>query len=404
MGLRYGQGKYGSFRYGTSEAGFQFLVQISDSAGSLVKYINNEVKSLNWKYKRNGGCGKFQIVLKRSYNDLSKLTASSLREIYDFQIYITSALGGTSTRYYRGYITNIRPNLQDGEETIVTGVGYSERLNEIQIQDGTGAPKEYTATTISGAVNSIINDFITPNTPITAGTVDTFSTTVDSIKFNGSAYEALEKLASLVDAEWGVDRTRAVYFRAKSSTVGSRFRVGIDIGKMDDEFDYSDIVNRVYIEGGDVGGVPFRYVKSNQSSIDAFGLKEQRLSNSSVVDNTVATVFADSVLNKRETYLRNIRLRIPFNKSLIETNNPLDLVVIVHQPKLVTKKYGTFKYGAGNAGYSGETSFRIDSIEYDLKDVSLDTSIELNEGKPDITNDFELLNFQIEQQRQAAGI
>lgn len=404
MGLRFSQGKYGSFKYGPSEAGFQFLVQISDSAGTLVKYINNEVKELTWAYNRNGGCGKFQMVLKRSYGNLTYLTASNRKEIYDLQIFITSNFGGTSTRYYRGYITSIRPNLQDGEATTVSGGGYGQRLDEIQINDGTGAPKEYTNTTISGVVTSLLNDFITPNTPITAGTVDTFSTAVVSINFNGTAKEALDKLASLVDGEWGVDRTRALYFRRKSTTVGFRFKVGYDIGKIEDEFDYTEIVNRVYIEGGDVGGVPYRFVKSKPWSIATFGLKEKRISNSSVVDDTVAGVLADSVLNKQEMYMRNVRLDLPFNKSLIETNNPLDLVVIVDQPKLRGKKYSTFKYGAGNAGYSGETTYRIDSVDYQLKDVSIDTTIELNDGKPDITSDFELLEFELEQQRQAAGV
>lgn len=404
MGLRYGQGLYGNFRYGASSAGFQFLVQVADSSGALVKYINNEVKELNWIYNRNGGCGKFKMVLKRSFDDLSYLTSTYRREIYDLQIFITSGFGGTSTRYYRGYITNIRPNLQDGEETIVTGVGYGARLNEIQINDGTGAPEEYTGTTISGVVNSLINDFITPNTDITAGTVDTFSTTVTSIKFNGTAKEALDKLAEIVDAEWGVDRGREIYFRAKSSTVGNRFSIGKDIGNMEDEYDYSEIVNKVYIEGGDIDGVPYRYVKANQSSIDDFGLKEARFQNSAIVTDAVGEVYADSILRKYEMYTRNVRINLPFNLSLIEENNPLDLVVIIAQPKLRTKKYGTFMYGAGNGGYTDETKYRIDSIEYSLKDVSLDTTIELNEGKPSITNDFELLQFELEQQRQSSGV
>jgi len=43
-------------------------------------------------------------------------------------------------------------------------------------------------------------------------------------------------------------------------------------------------------------------------------------------------------------------------------------------------------------------------VEYELKDNSLFTSLELNEGKPDVTAQFELLEFQLEQQRQAQGV
>lgn len=404
MGLRYSQGKYGQFKYGLAEAGFQFKVQISDSTGALQTLLNNEVKELSWTYNRMGGCDKFRMLVKRQYTDFTNLTHRYRREFFDLQVWVTSAFGGTSTLYYRGFITNIRPNLKDGEETIVTGVGYAKRLDEIQINNGSGAPKTYTNTTISGVVTSLANDFITSNTPITAGTVDTFSTTVTSISFNGTAKEAFDKLASLVDAEWGVDSARQIYFRSKSTSVGWRFMVGKDIGRIEDELDYTEIVNRVYIEGGLIAGVPYRYTKSNAASIALFGLKEKRITNSSVIDSTVADVLATSILKKYESYVRNPSVELPFNKSKIETNNPLDLVVICDQPKLVSKKYATFKYGEGNLGYSDETKYRIESIEYELRDVSMLTTLNLNEGKPDLDNMFEALMFDIEQQRQSEGV
>lgn len=408
MALRYGQGKYGTFKYGLTESGFQFKCQISDPSGNVVLLINNEVKELSWGYDRIGGCQKFKMTLKRQYDDLSNLTATNHLAIYDFSIYITGGVGGTSTLFYRGYITSIRPNLRDGEETIVSGTGYASRLSEIQIHDGTGAPKEYTNSTISGVVTSIFNDFIDPYTPITVGTIDTFATAISSIKFNGTAEEAIAKLASFVDAEWGVDRNLELFFRAKSTSVAHRFFVGRDIGDMEDELDYSEIVNAVYIEGGDVNDVPFRLTKTSQWSIDAFGRKEKRVNNSSVVDETVATVLANSILDKYSTYQRNVRISLPFNKALIEAILPVGHVSIIHPVKTRTKKYGTFKYGTYASGngwrYCGENQYRINSIDYELKDSSLYTSIELNEGKPDVTAQFELLEFQLEQQRQSQGV
>lgn len=408
MALRYGQGKYGQFKYGTTETAFQFRCQVSDPSGNVVLLLNNEVKELSWNYGRVGGCKKFEMILKRQYTDLTNLTSTYRRSIYDFQIWITSGIGGSSTLYYRGYITSIRPNLKDNEETVVSGQGYGERLNELQVHDGTGAPKEYTGSTITGVVNSIFTDFIDTYTDITSGTIDTFDTDIASIKFNGTVTEALNKLASFVDAEWGVDRNLELYFVSKSEIAGKRYLVGKDIGSMEDEFDYSEIVNVVYVEGGDVNEVPYRFIKTSQWSIDAFGRKEKRVKNSSVVDNTVANVLADSILDRFNTYQRNVRLAIPFNKELVESSIPLGKVAIVHVPKQITKKYGQFKYGTKVGGngwtYSGEQLYKIASIEYELKDSSLFTSIELNEGKPDVTAQFELLEFQLEQQRQAQGV
>ncbi len=415
MGLRYGQGKYGTFKYGPAEQGFQFRCVVSDENGNVVLLINNQVKELSWAYKRVGGCGKFKMTLKRQYDDLTNLTAANRRAMYDLQIYITGGISGTSTLFYRGYITSIRPNLQDAEETVVSGIGYGERLSEIQVHDGTGAPKEYTGSTISGVVTSLFNDFIDDNTDITVGTIDTFSTAIDSIKFNGSVEEALNKLASFVDAEWGVDRNMELYFLQKSETIAHRFKIGLDIGSMEDELDYSEIVNVVYIEGGDIDDgtgtgdtVPFRYVATNDASIAHYGRKEKRISNSSVVDATVAAKLASSILERYQSYQRNTRISLPFNKDLLEETIPLGNIGIVNVPKQRTKKYSQFKYG-GRAGvdgwvYCGEPRYKIASISYELKDLSVSADVELNEGKPDVTAQFELLEFQLEQQRQAQGV
>lgn len=565
MGLRYSQGTYNLFKYGESDQGFQFKVQIADSSGTVKALLNNQIVSLDWGYRATGGCDKFKCVLKREFDDFENITASNWLDLYDFRVYITSAFGGTSTLFYRGYITNIRPSLEDQENIIINGEGYGNRLKEILMHDGTGAPKEYTSSTISGVVNSIITDFVASNTSITAGTVDTFSTEVTSIKFGDSVYDALSKLADIVGAEWGVDRALELYFRTPSATVGYRWFVGLDIGEMEDEIDYSEIVNSVIVEGGIVSSAPYRYLQTEDWSVTAFGLKQERFNNSSVIDATLAAKFASSILNKRANYVRNISLTLPFNKTLIESSNPLPLVAIKKATDQYTKKYGTFKYGAssskplnqisngnfedgtpptgwtlvgadavvarsttqvkigtyslaltragtdclayqtfhenfglpywngktvtagcwvwadtadvacivvddgggtggqasgfhsgdstwqwltvsttlypdsntsinlqvrtadktayfdgaivvegsecdafypggGNKKYSGELTHRLNSVEYSLKDVSLDTTVELNFGKPDIMNRFEELAFSLEQQRQSEGV
>lgn len=402
MGLRYGQGKYGQFRYGRAESGFQFLAQISTDAGVIQNLLNNQIVSLNWEFNRKGGCGKFSCELKRQYDDFISLTAENLKALYDFRIYITSTVGGSSTLWYRGYIRNIRPSLTDNERVIISGDGYSRLLEDLIMHDGEGGPKIYTGKTISEIVGSIIDDFVTPSSDITEGDIDTFSTFAESIKFNESVTDALDKLSDIVGAEWGVDKDRELYFNSPSTTTGYRYIVGKDIGQIDDEVSYEDLVNEVIIEGGDVNDVPYRFIKRNQSSVDLFGLHQKRYSNSSIVDQTVAEVFATSIMSRSHIYSRNIRLTLPLNKTLIESSTPLPLIAIHKNPKQITHKYGTFKYGEQK--YSGEQQHRIESIAYELKDLSVSTEIELNFGKPEINDRFKTLEFELDQQRQVQGV
>lgn len=375
MGLRYGQGKYGLFKYGKADNAFQFKVQISNSDGVVQSFLNNQIVSLSWEYKKQGGCGKFKMELKRNFDDLSGLTATNLQEMYDIQVFVTSGLGGTSTLYYRGYVDGIRPSLEDSERVIVSGCGYSNRLDKIIIHDGTGAPREYTNTTISGVLSSLVNDFITPKTSIAEGDIDTFLTQIISMKFNGTVKEALDKLASIVGAEWGVDRNKELYFLNESQTVSDRFVIGKDISVINDEYDYSEIVNSLIIEGGDVeneagDSVPFRSIEEDQASIDLYGLHQKVVKNSSITDAYLAKQYAQSVFYKQAMYSRNLSVRLPFNKKLIETSVPLGRVTMSKNPLFRRKKYGTFKYCAADGNILTDYEFelwnflQLDAMEY----------------------------------------
>lgn len=402
MGLRYGQGKYGQFLYAAeAESGFSFQVQIADKNGNLKALLNNEIVAMNWSYRRLGGCDKFNIILKRNFDDFENITAANRRELYDVQIYITKTVGGSSTLYFRGYITRIRPNLRDSEQIIISGQGYGERLKNIQVTQSDGTPKVYSSTTVSGVVTSILNDYVTPNTPITVDTIDTFSTAITSIKFNGSVREAIDKLADIVGAEWGVDRNRKFYFRTPSTSVGFRFLIGKDVGELADEVDYTDVVNKVYVEGGDVSGTPFRVVRQDAASISQYGLREQRVFNSSVRETAIANALGDSVLAEKKEFIRSVRVSIPFNRDLLESSNPLPRFSVVKLPRQ-DAIYGTFLYGEQFYGGTDD-KLVMDRIDYELRDVSLLTTIESGFGKPDLVDQFKLLEFELEQAQQQAG-
>jgi len=328
-----------------TEANFDYLVQISNSDGSIEKYLNNEVDKLSWSYIRNGGCDRLSLILKRNYDDFIYITETAKRSLYDIQVWIKSSESGNYLCYWRGYTENIRPNLSDNEEITIDFNGYIQRLEKLIVSDGSGNPKTYTATTISGVVNSLITDFITPNTDITVGTIDTYSINVSKIVFNSTVLEAIQKLANIVGAEWGVNRNLQFYFRQPSDIVGHYFKVGQDIIEIEDEYDYSDIINKVYIQGGDLpSGIPFRYTKTDQESIMYYGLHETIVTDSSIIDSKLAESHANILLSNKKSFLRNIRANLPLNKDLIELDNPMKKALIIPMPKPITHKYGTFKY------------------------------------------------------------
>lgn len=402
MGVRYGQAKYGTFKYGKSPSGFAFRVEIRDSSGAIAQYANNQINSLDWQFDTRGGCRKGSLVLKRDYDNLLNITDSDLKSLYSMRIYIVPDFGDSAVLFYDGIVFSIRPTMKDGNEAVrITTNGYSKLMEKKQIYINSGEPKIYTNTTIGDVVDDLCTNFMPSE--ISIGTVDAFDTEVTTMKLNGSLWEAVEKVAEIVDAEWGVDADKNFFFLQKSSSPGIRFKRGYEIESIEDEIDYDSIVNRVVIEGGDVDGEPFRAVFSDGSSISDYGrVFEERIRNSAVLDYSVAERLALSYFRKYADYSRNIRITLPRYNQKIESTLPIPLAAIDKNPKVSTWKYGTFKYGAQK--YTSDTYHAVKRIDYSLNDTSLRVEIEFNQGKPDLNKKLERIQFEIEQQRQAAGV
>jgi len=398
MGLRYGQGVYGTFKYGPSPVGFTFKVQIANSSGTLQAYVNNEIAALEFSYTDQGGCEKLKMFLRRQYDNLTGLTVSSKKEKFDIKVYIVPDFGDSAVLFWRGEIANIQPALRDSEEVQVLAYGYVNRLKKLQVHDE-GAPVEFASTTIGDIVDDIITDYVVTPAGITKGTIDTFSTVVSSMKFNGSVYEAIEKLAKIVNAEWGVDASREFFFRERSILRGHRFREGYDISEIQDEIDYDQIVNAVIVEGGEVNDVPVRVVVTRSSPYET---SEKRINNAAVLSQTVGERLGEAYLDRYGDFLRNTRIVLPRNKTFIEETVPMKRAIIDRDPRPNVWHYGTLKYGTQK--YASEEEYIIRRIIYQLNDTSLTTEIEFGEGKPDVKDRFEELQFKLEQQRQTAGV
>jgi len=198
-----------------------YSVELRDNAGNLKTYLTPWVTNISWEWNRLGGCGRCSLTLKKGYRSFD----FDARD--DIQIRVKS--GTISKLVYRGYIANIAPTLKIGQDIRLDVRGYFDLLKKIVVHT-TGDTRTYSNQEVSLIVANIVDTFITPNSPITKGTIDSGAFTIDSIQFLTTVEEALRTLSGLTgDVEYGVDENLVFFWRAESETERERFFVGNNI-------------------------------------------------------------------------------------------------------------------------------------------------------------------------------
>ncbi len=226
-----------------------FRTELRDREFNILEIIDDEIINLNWDYSRIGGCGGFSFDLPREFCNEKHISGD-----FNIRIYYRNPSTKAYDLWYQGLVEDKTPNIRGNTETInIKGHGYLAQLSRIYID------KDYTSTEVSVIVKDILDTFVTPKTNITYSAGDIVATgfTPDSLKFNTDAKNALQTCADIVGArEWGVDKDRKFFFKARGSTVGFRFPLGNKITDFSEAQSFKDIINRVVIQGGDVSGVP----------------------------------------------------------------------------------------------------------------------------------------------------
>lgn len=298
---------------------------------------------------------------------------------------------------YRGWVAGITPVLDDAQSVTLDIRGYFDRLNNLIIQD-TGGKKAYSADLVSDIVDDIVDTFVTPNTPITKGTIDASDFTADTLEFKCSIIEALKTLADLEGGvEYGVDEDLIFFWRDIDSSITHRFFVGNNIKMFEKRYDYSKIVNRIYLEGGDVADVPYAYMLENTDSQDTYFLSEQIITNGSITTSSVADQYLTQKLNQVSGPVLNVRVKIVNTDIRIEDVVPLGTISVYDSgsAKLMEQSesiWGKTVSGGSNliwgkAGASGSDAIwggtfagQIDKISYTLSDSDDRFNIELTVG------------------------
>src|SRR3990167_1935949 len=176
--------------------------------------------------------------------------------------------------------------------------------------------------------DDIADTFIVPNTPITiAGALTAGDFTADSLEFFGTVDDALRTLADLQgDVEYGVDEDLVFYWNTESTTISRRFFVGNNVSVLERRVSFDNLVNKLYLVGGDVAGAKYKTTAESTESQSLYYLAEEIVNNSSIITDNVATQYLGAILTQRSAPNFSIRAQIKNTDLRLEDTLPMGLV------------------------------------------------------------------------------
>lgn len=365
-------------------------VELRDRDFNLLEILDREYTDLAWSYSAIGGCGGFGFGLPRKLFEEKSISG-------DFNIQIKWKNPDTNVfdLWYQGIVEDKIPSVKGNKESIeISGHGYSVQLARIYID------QTFTSIEISEIVASIVGTNVEADTDIIfdASLISTTNFTPDTLDFNDDAQSAIQKCADIVGGiEWGVDRDRKFFFKPKETTVGLRLPFGKNITNFSEDIDFRSIINRAIIQGAQVGGTYYKSTYNKADSQLKYNLRTLVLSNSSIVSDDVASQYATSYFAEYAQPQRRASCELIGYDGLLEATTPLPLVnLIAREITYGTRKYGTFLY-------SGFIDRKINRINYSVKSRgSVQIELDFGQSRPDISEQFNRIDYNLEQQRSAA--
>lgn len=362
-----------------------FTVELRDKNFNLVRILTKKIKDISWVYNRIGGCGNCDISISISFEELTNYIKP------DYEIRIFAALAGTSAELvYRGFVEDYRPKISIPDGVRISTSGYFGQLKRVPVI------RTYTNMEISAIIKDILDQDILPNTSIfyEAANIEESGFVVDTIEFNTMADDAISTLARLAgNFEYGVDRNLDFYFKEKSTTIKHFVRIKKDVKNFDEINDYSNIINRYIIKGKD----GFSDTVDNTESQTLYGIRTKIISNSAITTTAVSQRYGSMLIAESARIARRASINIVNKNALFESSVPIGKLTILKVPISTKTKYGAGKYGAFK--YGNLISYDVENISYSLGDIGLNAKIELGQEQPDITNQIEQLNFELNQIR-----
>ncbi len=375
---------------------FSCYVEIRNRNDILVeRLVNGDDLFLNfqWGYDRIGGCSDFILTTKHGFNSSPAYSGG-----YDVRYYVLNVTTGNYDLWFRGQIEQVKINLASIETAITTGRGYVIALSRLT------KTETYTTSEISVIVKDVLDETVIPNTNITydVGDIEATGFTPDSIKFsNTKVSEIFQTLADLAGTyEWGVGSDLKFFFKARSTTARFFTEAGINVAGFNWLTDYSKIVNRIQLEGGETGGSKYTRTLDDSTSQDKWGLREKVMQNAAITTNAVADQYGTSVLAEQKDPSQRGAMKLFRNLRDSNENTPIEdtipLGTVEFRKKAVRfgeKKFGTFTFG-------GFIRLQIQNVKYSLADNGINVALTLGRPTPDLALMFKQIEFEISQTRQ----
>lgn len=350
----------------------KYAIELRDKDFILKQRLEPYATSVKWEWNRIGGCGRCTITVSGDY---SRFKASSDDDI---RIYLPDAGGLTATLWYRGYVESVTPSISGSQQSIqIECSGYFGWLNRVIVHDE-GEELVYTNYEVTQIVSDIITSFIAPNSSITLGTIQASAFSADRLAFKSSAQDVITTLTDLVGTvECGVNENLEFFWYNQGTSITDRFLIGDKITKLQDRFDFKNIINKVYFEGGKDNDVVYKKTGQSVSSQNRYGLKEDIISNGSITTDATAQQYITGILRQKAKPKRQLSLSVMNLNRRIERNQPMGIIAFrdtgVSQAPAI---YGTTAnggsniiYGSKNNGgtgqlYGGVSKHQVDRVSY----------------------------------------
>ena len=277
-----------------------YKIVVSDRNFNVIDEIQDIASNISFSYNRIGGCGGFSFEVPVRFCEETFLGGN-----FNIKIYRKDPSDNEFDLWYQGRIEDKSHKVRGVDEKIlVRGNGYQSQLKDIYVNT------TFTSKEASVIVTTILDNDIVPNTDISyaGGDISSTSFTFDSLEANKDALDAMRTISEVVGTrEWGVDKDRKFFFKARSSSIGFRFQLDDKVLRWDNDTSSKEIVNRVIIIGGDVSGSPFTRVVNDLDSQRKWGRRDKVIQNSSIVTNGVADQFAAAIIADSNDITRRAR-------------------------------------------------------------------------------------------------
>jgi hypothetical protein len=351
----------------------RYAIELRDKGFFLKARLEPYATSVKWEWNRTGGCGRCTLTVAGDYNRF-KVNSDD-----DVRIYLPNA-DLTSELWYRGYVESVAPVINGGQQSIqIECNGYFGWLSRMIIHDA-GEELEYENMEISAIVEAIITNFIAPASSVTLGTVQASRYSIDRLNFKSQASDAISTLIDLVGTvECGVDEHLAFFWYNQGQEIADRFFLGDKVTKQNDRFDFKNIVNQIYFEGGKVGDVAYKRSGGSVSSQNRYGKREVIVSNGSIVTDATAQQYISGMLKQDAKPKRQMGITVMNLNRRIERNKPMGLFTIrdssiAQDPPIYGTTanggsniyYGTRLHGGSGRYYGGVSSYSVDRVSYTL--------------------------------------